>query len=44
MPDSSYEANDVLDLINTQTGKIILSVGTKNVADYYPYFLAEWNG
>ena len=41
--DKYGEVNDVLDLIDAQTGKVVLSVGTANTDDYYPYFVAEWH-
>lgn len=37
--DDDYK-NDVLDLIDTTTGKVVLSVGTTNTDDYYPSFEA----
>jgi hypothetical protein len=36
------EENDVLDLLDMKTGKIVLSVGTGNINDYYPYFVSEF--
>ena len=34
-----YCKNDVIDLIDCVTGKIVLSVGTENTDDYYPCFM-----
>jgi hypothetical protein len=36
-------SDDVLDLIDVKTGKIVVSVGTSNTNDYYPWFTAEFN-
>jgi hypothetical protein len=36
-------SDDVLDLIDIKTGKIVVSVGTSNTDDYYPCFTAEFN-
>lgn len=42
--DSEYgERNDILDIVDVKTGKVVLSVGTGNYDDYYPYFVAEFN-
>lgn len=35
-------AHNVLNLRDVSTGKIVLSVGTANTDDYYPYFVAEF--
>ncbi len=40
--DDRYETNDVLELVDLQTGKVVLSVGTGNTDDYYPYWVAEF--
>ena len=40
--DRTYETNNVLDFADVKSGKVILSVGTGNINDYYPYFVAEW--
>ena len=32
--------SDILELIDTITGEIVLEVGTEDVADYYPAFVA----
>lgn len=39
---SNYEDNDVVDFVDSITGKIVLSVGTVNTNDYYPYFVGEF--
>ena len=39
-PDEDYEKNDILDLIDAVTGKVVLSVGTENTDNYYPYWVA----
>lgn len=39
---NGYEKNEVLDCIDTTTGKVVLSVGTRNVDDYYPCWVAEF--
>lgn len=36
-------ANDVLELIDAVTGKVVLEVGTTNVDDYYPIFVAAFH-
>lgn len=35
--------DDVLELIDTKTGQIVLEVGTDNVDDYYPGFVASFH-
>lgn len=35
--------DDVLELIDTTTGKVVLEVGTDNVDDYYPGFVASFH-
>ena len=42
LPDSKYEKNEVLEIIDIRTGKTVLQVGTANTDDYYPYFVAEF--
>lgn len=37
------ETADVLELIDTGTGKIVLEVGTEKTDDYYPYFIAAFH-
>ena len=39
--DEDY-TNDILELIDVQTGKMILEVGTRNTDDYYPWFVANF--
>ena len=40
---SKYQVDDVLDVTDVATGKIVLSLGTGNTHDYYPYFVADWS-
>lgn len=35
--------NDILDLYDTRTGKLVLSVGTEDLGDYYPGFIASFH-
>lgn len=35
--------DDVLELVDTTSGKIVLEVGTDNVNDYYPGFVASFH-
>ena len=42
-PDNEYVKNDALQMIDTTTGKVVLTVGTQNFDDYYPSFWAEFN-
>ncbi len=37
-----YEACDILELRETATGKLVLTVGTENTDDYYPSFVASF--
>ncbi|POO54367.1 hypothetical protein CPJ18_02395 [Agrobacterium rosae] len=37
------ETDDVLELIDTITGKVVLEVGTDNSDDYYPSFVASFH-
>ena len=37
------EEDDVLELIDAVTGKVVLEVGTHNIADYYPGFVAVFH-
>jgi len=41
--DDRNESYDVLDLLDMQTGKIVLSVGTGDWDDYYPYWVAKFS-
>lgn len=34
--------NEILDLLDTITAKVVLSAGTENTDDYYPCFVAEY--
>lgn len=34
--------DDILEVINKKTGKVILEVGIGNYDDYYPYFVANF--
>lgn len=38
-----HGTDDVLELISTTTGKVVLEVGTENCDDYYPSFVASWS-
>jgi len=38
----SYSAADILELIDTTTGKVVLEIGTDNSDDYYPSFVANF--
>jgi hypothetical protein len=40
--DSDYEKNEVIEFIDLSTGKKVLSIGTENTDDYYPYWVAEF--
>jgi hypothetical protein len=40
--DNKYFTNEILDLIDVKTGKVVLSVGTENTDDYYPCWVAEF--
>lgn len=37
---SGYDADDILEIIDAVTGKIVLEVGTTRTDDYYPSFVA----
>ena len=37
--DREYEKNDMIDFVDVLTSKVVLSVGTENTDDYYPYFV-----
>ena len=39
----AYSEDDILELIDVVTGKTVLEVGTTNVDDYYPCFVAWFN-
>lgn len=38
-----YGTSDILELVDTITGKIVLSVGTDNTDDYYPFYVASFH-
>ena len=40
---SENEQEDILNLMDLETGKIIISVGTDYSDDYYPMFIGEYN-
>ena len=40
---SEYEINDVLEIYDLGTSKLILAIGTMNTDDYYPWFEFEYN-
>ncbi len=42
-PDETCEKNYVLQLINTSNGKIVFEVGTENIDDYYPCWIAHYS-
>lgn len=35
--------DDILELIDTETGKVVIEVGTTEIDDYYPGFVANFN-
>lgn len=37
------EECDILQIIDYQTGKVVLEVGTDNIDDYYPGYVARFN-
>lgn len=37
------EQDDVLELLDVKTGNVVLEVGTSNVDDYYPSFVASFH-
>lgn len=37
------ETDDVLELIDVESGKTVLRVGTQNTSDYYPNFVSAFN-
>jgi len=43
MLDTEYKKNDGLDFIDKITGKIVLSIGTENIDDYYPAFVQRFH-
>lgn len=38
-----HRTNDVLELIDVATGKVVLEVGTDNTDDYYPSYVASFH-
>ena len=42
-PDSRYETNDVLLILDARTRACVLEVGTENTDDYYPYCVMAWH-
>jgi hypothetical protein len=43
MDNDDYQINDVLEIHDGINGKVILSIGTINIDDYYPCFHCEYN-
>jgi len=43
MPSDYDRKNDAIEFFDSITGKIVLSVGTENVDDYYPIFISRFN-
>jgi len=41
-PDEGLQANDVLELLDCETGKTVLEIGTENTNVYYPCFVASF--
>lgn len=42
-PNDEYQMNDVLQLVDAVTGKIVMEVGTDNTDDYYPGFVSSFS-
>jgi len=42
MEDNTHCVNDVIQFIDTTTGKTVLEIGTENTDDYYPYCIMRW--
>lgn len=40
---SDNEKSEVLEMRDASTGEIVLTVGTENTDDYYPYFVANFD-
>lgn len=38
-----FQSCDILTLVDTTTNEVVLSVGTDNNDDYYPWFVAQFN-
>ena len=41
--EDNYGGNNILEITDKITDKIILSIGTDNCDDYYPMFVHSWN-
>lgn len=41
-PNNSYEDFDVVDFFDIVTGKVVMSIGTASVGDYYPSFVGDF--
>jgi len=39
---SQWNANDTLELVDVETGKVVVEVGTDNFDDYYPMFVSAF--
>jgi hypothetical protein len=42
MKEKDHDEYDVLELVDVVTNKVVLSVGTGNTDDYYPYFVGRF--
>jgi len=40
--DEKYSVNDTLQLVDAETGKVVVEVGTDNTDDYYPCFVSHF--
>jgi hypothetical protein len=40
--DGQYDKHDAIDFYDTTTGKVVMSIGTLSVNDYYPCFIANF--
>ena len=41
--DEDGNESDILELVDTATGQIVLAVGTENTDDWYPYFVSDFS-
>lgn len=41
-PKGSYGSDDILEMIDCVTGKVVLRFGTSNTDDYYPSYVADF--
>ncbi len=41
--DGEWEKNNTLEFVNISNGKLVLAVGTDNISDYYPWYVAEFH-